>query len=182
MQKATDTEKNKTKRPLIAELNPCYLPPDINMSFQFFPFILPGVVPSNVQPLIEAFLPRIERAVELCDLFLKHMSYPIQIFSRRYLMEELIPMIYKEEPKPYGPHELALLLVVLGIGSLLDLNLQPYNLESQHYYRLARASLALQSVLTTQSIVTIQVVTRPPPPFHHICHFFDALTSRLCTC
>ena len=180
VQKAKDLEKNKARRPLIEELDPCYLPPDINISFRFFPFILPGVVTSNVQPLIKAFLPRVERAMALCDLFSKHMSFPIQIVSRRYLMEELIPMIYKEEPKPYGPHELALLLVVLGIGCLLDLDLQSYNLESQHYYRLARASLALQSVLTIQSIVTVQVVTRFPS-FHHVCHVFDPLLNRFCT-
>ena len=95
-------------------------------------------------------------------------------------MEELIPMIYKEVPKPYGPHELALLLVILGIGCLLDLNLEPYNLESQHYYRLARASLALQSILTTQSFVTVQVVVRSPS-FRHVCLFFDVLLSRFYT-
>ena len=164
-QKAKDLENNavsKAKRPPIEELNPCYLPPEINICFQFFPFIPPGVVTPNVQPLIESFLPLIERAVALCDLFLEHLSFSLQIVSRRYLVEELIPTIYKEDPKPYGPHELALLLVVLGIGCLLDLNLQPYNLESQRFYRLAQASLALQPILTTQSIVTVKVVARSP--------------------
>ena len=179
-QKAKDLEKNvfsQGKRPLIPELNPSYLPPDINICFQFFPFIPPGIVASNVQPLIEEFLPPIRRAVELCDFFLEHLSFSLQIVSRRYLVEDLIPVIYKEKPKPYGPHELSLLFVVLGIGCLLDPNLPPYNLESQHYYRLARASLALQSILATQSVITVKVVARFPS-YRHVCHVFDASMSR----
>jgi len=169
---------SRAKRPLIEELNPSYLPPDINICFQFFPFDPPGIVASNVQPLIEAFLPPVERAVALCDLFLEHLSLSSQIVSRRYLVEELIPTVYKGEQKPCCPHELALLLVVFAIGCLLDLNLQPYNLESQHYYRLARASLALQSILRTPSIITVKVLARSPS---YYCYVFDALVSRFCT-
>ena len=185
MQKAKHLEKNaysKAKRPLIEELNPSYFPPDINICFRSFPFNPPGVVTSNVLPLIEAYLPPIARAVELCDFFSDHLSFSLQIVSRRYLVEELIPMIYedKEEQQPYGPHELALLLVVLGIGCLLDLNLQPYNLDSQHYSRLARASLALQSILSTPSIVAVKVVARFPL-CRQVCHVFDTLMSRFCT-
>ena len=73
------------------------------------------------------------------------------------MVNELIPVIYKKVASPYGPHDLALLLIVLGVGSLVDLNLPPYNLEAQHYYRLARATLALQPVLGAQSVVTIKV-------------------------
>ena len=81
------------------------------------------------------------------------------IVSRHALVNELIPVIYKQTRAPYGPHDLALLLIVLGIGSLVDLNLPPYNLEAQHYYRLSRATMALQPVLGAQSIVTIKVST-----------------------
>jgi hypothetical protein len=73
------------------------------------------------------------------------------------MVHELIPVIYKQIHVPYGPHDLALMLIVLGIGSLVDLQLQPYNLEAQHYYRLARATLVLQPVLGEQSVVTIKV-------------------------
>jgi hypothetical protein len=79
------------------------------------------------------------------------------IVSRRQLIDELIPAIYKQVRVSYGPHELAVLLVTLGIGALVDLNLQPYNLEAQHYYRLAQAALSLQSIMTEPSIVTIKV-------------------------
>lgn len=79
------------------------------------------------------------------------------IVSRHKLVNELIPIIYKQNPVEYGPHDLALLLIVLGIGSLVDLDLPPFNLEAQHYYRLAKATVATQSVLGSQSVVTVKV-------------------------
>jgi hypothetical protein len=107
--------------------------------------------------MIETFLPSIERAIILCDTFLEHLSWMFHIVSRQQMVNELIPAVYKQTRVSYGPHELALMLIVLGIGSLVDLNLQPYNLEAQHYYRLARASITLQPVLGQQSVVTIKV-------------------------
>lgn len=79
------------------------------------------------------------------------------IVSRQQLVHELIPTVYKQTRVSYGPHELALMLIVLGIGALVDLELDPYNLEAQHYYRLARAAVSLQPVLGQQSIVTVKV-------------------------
>ncbi|GAV99532.1 hypothetical protein LENED_000993 [Lentinula edodes] len=58
----------------------------------------------------------------------------------------------------YGPHELALLYIVLAIGVLVDLSIEPLNLESQHFYHLARAALVLQPVLTESSVTTIKVL------------------------
>jgi hypothetical protein len=83
------------------------------------------------------------------------------IVSRQQMVAELIPAVYKQSRVSYGPHDLALMLIVLGIGALVDLDLQPYNLEAQHYYRLARAAVTLQPVLGQQSVVTIKVVPRP---------------------
>lgn len=49
------------------------------------------------------------------------------------------------------------MLIALAISALVDLNLEPYNLEAQHYYRLALAAMGLQPVLLQQSVVTIKV-------------------------
>lgn len=82
------------------------------------------------------------------------------IVSRQHLVGELIPAIYARNRPPnsrtYGPHDLALLLIAIGIGVLVDLSLPPYHPEAQHYYRLARAALGLQSVLSNRSIVTVK--------------------------
>lgn len=108
--------------------------------------------------MIETFLPPIERAIELTDTFLEHLSWMFHIVSRQLVVGELIPTIYKLNHNTYGPHDLALMLITLGIGALVDLNLPPYNLEAQHYYRLACAALGLQPVLAQQSIVTIKTL------------------------
>ena len=84
-----------------------------------------------------------------------------QIVSRWQIFYKLIPAVYRQTRVSYGPHDLALMLIVLGIGALVDLKLDPYNLEAQHYYRLARAAVALQPVLGQQSVVTVKVVPRP---------------------
>lgn len=160
-QKAKELEgltSSKTRRPQLQELDPSYLPAEINTCYQSFPFAPPGTVPTIVQEMIEAFLPPIEHAISLCDTFLEHLSWMFHIVSRQQMVGELIPVIYKRMRVSYGPHDLALMLIVLGIGSLVDLNLEPYNLEAQHYYRLARAAMALQPVLGEQSVVTIKVI------------------------
>jgi hypothetical protein len=81
------------------------------------------------------------------------------IVSRQYLIGELIPAIYTQNRihgRTYGPHELALLLITLGIGVFVDLNLPPYHEDAEHYYRLARSAVSLQSVLTQPSIATVK--------------------------
>ncbi|KAF9467158.1 hypothetical protein BDZ94DRAFT_1305645 [Collybia nuda] len=165
--KAKDIEAQtpwKTTRPLLEELDPSYLPSEINHCYQCFPFP-PGILSTPVQSMIESFLPPMDRAISLCDTFLEHLSWMFHIVSRQQLVNELIPVVYKQINVTYGPHDLALMLIVLGIGSLVDLNLQPYNLEAQHYYRLARATLSLQPVLGEQSVVTIKVAN--PPLLNH---------------
>ena len=48
--------------------------------------------------------------------------------------------------------------MTLALGSLLDLNSPPHNPQSMQFYQLARASLALESVLEEQSIAAIQAL------------------------
>ena len=112
-----------------------------------------------MQSAIESFLPSVARATALCETLLEHLTWMFSIVSRQHLIGELIPAVYmrnRAHSPAYGPHDLALLLITLGIGVLVDLNLPPYHAEAQHYYRLARAAIGLQSVLTRRSIVTIK--------------------------
>ncbi|KAJ7747903.1 hypothetical protein DFH07DRAFT_747477 [Mycena maculata] len=154
----------------LRELDPAYLPPEINHFFNAFPFTPRGIPRRSAQDMIEYFLPPLERAIVLCDTFLEHLSWMFHIVSRRQLVAELIPAIYKQTRVTYGPHELAVLLITLGIGALVDLNLQPYNLEAQHYYRLAKAALSLQSVMTEPSIVTIKTL--------HLMSIYNGLSGK----
>ncbi|KAJ7704352.1 hypothetical protein B0H17DRAFT_921443 [Mycena rosella] len=154
----------------LRELDPSYLPPEITQFCRAFPFTPPGIPRASVQEMIESFLPPVERAIDLCDTFLEHLSWMFHIVSRRQLVDELIPAIYKQVRVSYGPHELAVLLITLGIGALVDLDLQPYNLEAQHYYRLAQAALTLQSVMTEPSVVTIKTL--------HLMSIYNGLSGK----
>ncbi|KAF5352033.1 hypothetical protein D9758_009454 [Tetrapyrgos nigripes] len=142
----------------LPELDCAYLPPEVVHSSQCFPMTPPNIPVASLKSSIESFLPPIERAVALCDTFLEHLSWMFHIVSRRQIVDELIPLVYQQRDDSYGPHDLALVLIVLGIGALVDLNLKPYNLEAQHYYHLARAAVVLQPVLEEQSMVTIKVL------------------------
>lgn len=101
------------------------------------------------------------RATALCETLLGNMTWMFSIVSNQHIIGELIPAVYSHlripsTPRTYGPHDLALLLIVIGIGALVDLSLPPYHPEAQHYYRLARAAIGLQSVLTHRSVVTVK--------------------------
>jgi len=118
----------------------------------------PSNIPvASIKSSIESLLPPIERAISLCDTFLEHLSWMFHIVSRKQIVDELIPIVYKQKDSPYGPHDLALVLIVCGIGALVDLSLEPYNLEAQHYYQLSRAAVVLQSVMVQPAMVTIKV-------------------------
>ncbi|KAK1227718.1 hypothetical protein PQX77_009269 [Marasmius sp. AFHP31] len=141
----------------LPELDSSYLPPEILHCINSFP-LSPNIPTQSILTSILSFLPSIERAIALCDTFLEHLSWMFHIVSRQEVVERLIPAVYKQKDIPYGPHQLSLILVVMGIGALVDLQLEPYNLEAQHYYLLARAALVLQPVLTQASIVTVKAV------------------------
>ncbi|KIJ63650.1 hypothetical protein HYDPIDRAFT_113150 [Hydnomerulius pinastri MD-312] len=146
------------------EVDTSYLPSEINIFYQAFPFTPSGIPTEPVQELIESYLPPLARATSLCEIFLKSLSWMTNIVSRQQVLGELIPSIYQYvgtrnvQPRTYGPHHLALLVVILAIGALLDPSLPAYNTEGQHYHRLARAALCLQSVFVKRSVVTIKVL------------------------
>ncbi|KAJ3522802.1 hypothetical protein NM688_g8822 [Phlebia brevispora] len=131
-----------------------------------FPFTPIGS-PTEVQELIEQYLPPWERATHLCETYLENAGWLFRGVTRQQLVVEMLPVIYRR-PIPEGtrvasldytgPHDLALLFLVFALGSLLDLSQEPYSSEGEHYHQLARAALCLQPVLEKPSIVAIQAL------------------------
>lgn len=142
---------------MVRELDPSYFPPAVTHCYQAFPFTPPNVPVKSVQAGIETYLPTVERAEALQDIFCQKLSWLHRIVPRQRLEEELIPVIYKQAPGDYGPHELSILLVVFALAALVDVSLPPCNVEAQHYHYLARASLTLQPVIGQQSMSTAKV-------------------------
>jgi hypothetical protein len=58
------------------------------------------------------------RATALCEMLLEHLTWMFSIVSRQHLIGKFIPAVYAPRARTYGPHDLALLLIALGIGAL----------------------------------------------------------------
>lgn len=145
------------------EINSSYLPSEICVLYQAFPFTPTGIPTEAVQDLIESYLPSISLAKALCETFLQSMSWMFSVVSRQHILCDLIPTVYGHanrltQPKSYGPHDVALLFVLFAIGALVDSSLPPYNIEGQHYHILSRAALCLQPVFAHRSVVTVKTL------------------------
>lgn len=88
--------------------------------------------------------------------------------------ESVYRPIYDQSAAPQEPlsaHNLAVLFLVLALGSLLNLDAPPHSPQAMQYYQLGRASLALESILEEQSIAGIQALVGFV--------YFSTLTSKI---
>lgn len=116
---------------------------------------------ADVQNLIESHLPPLESALTLCRIYFDQVSWIYRGVSRVQIMDDMLPVIYKEtavQPgEEYsGPHDLALLFIVFAIGALVQA--EPSNAQGEHSHQISMAALSLQPVLEKPSIVTIQTL------------------------
>jgi transcription factor-like protein len=77
------------------------------------------------------------------------------------LIDDMLPVIYNKQPAPFGedysgPHDLALLFIIMAIGTLVCH--EPSKALGEHYYQISRVAISLQPVLEKPSIVTIQTL------------------------
>jgi hypothetical protein len=127
-----------------------------------FPFTAKGRPNVRALELLETFLPPQEKALEICDSFMKHASYFFRPIKADELRDVLVPAIYnistthgtatpddnipKDSVYNTPPHALATLFFIFALGCLLDLQLTPFNSEAEKYYDLGRAALSLRPV------------------------------------
>ena len=117
----------------------------------------------DIQLVIESHLPSWERAWSLAETYLEQAAWLFRAVSPQQLKEEMLPIIYKrraplDASHEYdGPHDLALLYMVLAVGALVDLTQEPYNAEAEHYYNLGKAAVTLQSIFDKPELVTMSI-------------------------
>ncbi|KZT28275.1 hypothetical protein NEOLEDRAFT_1129627 [Neolentinus lepideus HHB14362 ss-1] len=164
---------------------PAYdLPPQLTTLSHSFPSKPPEYAATDLQTLIERYLPPYDRAWTLCECYLEQECWHYGAVTRRQLVEELFPYFYPESINgsapfirdPYaqhppnskdkesnsGPHALALMFVVFCFGALTDPNMPaaPDNDEAELYYQLSRAALNLEPILEKPpSVATVQTVS-----------------------
>ncbi|EGO26826.1 hypothetical protein SERLADRAFT_355454 [Serpula lacrymans var. lacrymans S7.9] len=137
--------------------------------------------------LIEHHLPAWPHAHRLCKLYLEQAPWFFGAVTKRELVEETLPLWYTEasdliplgsvapqqrsadsvddnssENLAKGPHELALMFMILCFGALTDIDLPaaPDNSEADMYFQLTRAALNLEPILERPpSIATVQTLS-----------------------
>ncbi|KLO11085.1 hypothetical protein SCHPADRAFT_921876 [Schizopora paradoxa] len=145
------------------ESNSPKLPPEVLRFSNSFPFTPMGTS-REIQSIIESHLPTYDRAWHLSEIHLENAAWIFRAVSPQQLKDEMLPIIYKRQApldaahEYNGPHDLALLFTVFAMGALLDLEQEPYNAESVHYYNLAKAAISLQSIFDKPELVTIQAL------------------------
>lgn len=65
-------------------------------------------------------------------------------------------------------HQLALLFMVLAIGSLMDIKRPAYNIDSERYHQLARAALFQSAIFEEPTISAVQALVSQASPFRPI--------------
>ncbi|KZT00576.1 uncharacterized protein LAESUDRAFT_687970 [Laetiporus sulphureus 93-53] len=131
-----------------------------------FPFTPIGQ-PSEVYDMIlEQHLPRRDRAYELANLYLERCGWIFRAVPQQQVIDEMLPYFYgsgasgsSTSPVDYGAaHDLALMLLIFAVGSLVDFTLVLNNADAEHYHQLAVAAMGLQSVWDKPSLTTVQAL------------------------
>ncbi|THH07873.1 hypothetical protein EW145_g3096 [Phellinidium pouzarii] len=142
------------------------LQPDVALFSNAFPFTPTGPA-CDVREKIMSHLPPWDSALALVDIYFEQAAWLFRSVSRQQLIDEMLPVLYRRvPPSPAhehggnydGPHALALLLMTFAVGTLVDLRHEPYSMEADHYYQLAKAAITLQSVLERPELVTVQAL------------------------
>ncbi|KAF9460500.1 fungal-specific transcription factor domain-containing protein [Collybia nuda] len=153
------------------EDSPIHEPPmplDVPWLEYAFPFTPPvNKTAENVRGSIISFLPRASVARTVCDTYFRHAAWMYTPIPETDFFDSIFRPVYEQDAAYHGTtgsHSLAVLYLILAIGTLLDLEKPAHSAESMQYYQLGRAALALDSVLEEQSIPGIQALLL-------MCHF-----------
>ncbi|KAF7376607.1 Zn(2)-C6 fungal-type domain-containing protein [Mycena sanguinolenta] len=73
---------------------------------------------------------------------------------------ELLTLIYRPNPHSSAtPQQMAVLYLIFALGSLVDLDLPPYNSDADHYFDIACAAMAIKPFFENPTVVTVQALT-----------------------
>ncbi|KAE9405690.1 hypothetical protein BT96DRAFT_988202 [Gymnopus androsaceus JB14] len=113
--------------------------PDVLQLSVTFPF--PWAVDLKIRERIRNSLPSREEAEEVCKEARANALWQYNLDASETFLPNLLHHCYESPIKDLSPRRLALLLMVLSIGNLVDLNKPLGNLYGEAYHHLARASV-----------------------------------------
>ncbi|TFK39369.1 fungal-specific transcription factor domain-containing protein [Crucibulum laeve] len=139
------------------------LPPEILKRAAAFP-ISPISYSENVglQNLCW-YLPPAEVALELRSVYYSHAAWMYNPISVDAFDSEVYSQFYDSNAGPLSEdpllaHRLALMFMVLAVGSLMNTSLPAYNLEAEKYHQLARAALFHNSLFDEPTVNAVQAL------------------------
>ncbi|KAF8630842.1 hypothetical protein AX17_005201 [Amanita inopinata Kibby_2008] len=118
---------------------PPEVPPDILQLSTTFPF--PWSVDLKIRKRIRDSLPPRADAQATCEEARRNALWQYNLDASETFLPNLLHYCYTTPVEHLSPRRLALLLMVLSIGSLVDLNKPLGNLYGEAYHHLARASV-----------------------------------------
>ncbi|THG97365.1 hypothetical protein EW026_g4615 [Hermanssonia centrifuga] len=146
------------------------LPAEVLSLAGFFP-IAPNI---SATPDVEAeridrlrslfwYLPPADEAADLRLIYFQHAAWMYNPVSLDQFNEHVYYQFYNPNAAPpiddpLLSHQLALMFMVLAIGSLMDIKRPSYNIESEKYHQLARAALFQSPIFEEPTINAVQVL------------------------
>ncbi|PCH44398.1 hypothetical protein WOLCODRAFT_76356 [Wolfiporia cocos MD-104 SS10] len=109
------------------------------------------------------YLPPADEAAELRQIYFQHAAWMYNPLSRSMFDEQAYNVFYNTRDVPslddaLLAHQLALMFMVLSIGSLMDLARPAYNIEAEKYHQLARAALFQSPVFEEPTLAAVQAL------------------------
>ncbi|KXN83107.1 hypothetical protein AN958_01778 [Leucoagaricus sp. SymC.cos] len=121
------------------EITPPEVPPDILQLSSTFPF--PWMVDLSIRKRIRDALPPREEAEIICAEARNNALWQFNMDTSETFLPNLLHYCYTTPIENLSPRRLALLLMILSIGSLVDLKKPLGSLHGEAYHHLARASV-----------------------------------------
>ncbi|KAI0741490.1 fungal-specific transcription factor domain-containing protein [Daedaleopsis nitida] len=109
------------------------------------------------------YLPPLDEATELRNIYFQHAAWMYNPVTLAQLNESAFSQFYNpnatpQMEDPLMSHQLALMFMVLSIGSLMDINRPAYNIEAEKYHQLARAALFQSPIFEEPTLAAVQTL------------------------
>ncbi|KAL0072366.1 hypothetical protein AAF712_000129 [Marasmius tenuissimus] len=147
-----------------------HVPPEIKRLSRFF---MDGPQSDSLSlDVMIGYLPDNTHARSLCEVYLTQALWSPRLVMRDELIDDILTPVYAyiessfheanlslvEESIPLSPHRLAVLFLVLAIGTLLDSSIPPYNIKARDFFDLGKACLSLDDILESSEPATLQAL------------------------
>ncbi|KAG6889814.1 hypothetical protein C0992_003929 [Termitomyces sp. T32_za158] len=133
------SDSNSNGGEVTSSSNPPDVPPDILQLSSTFPF--PWSIDLRIRKRIREALPPRHEALAICEAARNNALWQYHLDASETFLQNLLHHCYSVAIEDLSPRRLALLLMILSIGCLVDLSRPLGSLYGEAYHHLARAAV-----------------------------------------